>query len=188
MKSIIVAGNKNYGLGKSLYKKFPDASFYSRTCGGYHLTNHDQQTGFINKSLAYHTFISCSYLPDFQQLILVKRLWQLWTECKKPGHIIVIGSTSEMRSMSMYATEKRALKDWCMNMSRICAGGEPSIDTRIGIKISYISPGLLDTENNKNSNTKRLDPDYFVDTIKWVMDQPEKVVIHNLSVYPVQYE
>jgi hypothetical protein len=187
MKSIIVSGNKNYGLGKHLYKKFPDASFYSRSCGGYHLTNHDQQTGFINKSLSYHTYISCSSLPDFHQLILVQRLWELWVECKKPGHIIVIGSTSELRSMSKYATEKRALKDWCMNFNRISVGNEPLVVKKSnGVKISHLSPGLLDTENNKKTESNKIDLDYFVDTIKWVMDQPEEIVINNLSVYPVQ--
>jgi hypothetical protein len=178
MKSLIVAGNKNYGLGKHLYQKFPKATYYSRSCGGFDLTDHFQQTDFINKSLSYHTFISCSYLPDFQQLILVQRLWQMWVECKKVGHIIVIGSTSEMRSMSKYATEKRALKDWCLNFSRISSGGESTVSSNNGIKISYISPGLLKKE--------KLDPDYFVDTIKWVMDQPEEVVIQNLTICPVQ--
>ena len=46
MKKIIISGNKNYGLGTSFYKVFPDADFFSRTNGEWDFQDAEQIKNF----------------------------------------------------------------------------------------------------------------------------------------------
>ena len=80
MKKIIVAGNKNYGLAKSIFEAHSDAKFYSRTNGNLDLGKPLDRDVFVNHTLDYDVFISCSYLPDFKQLFLVGKVWRKWNE------------------------------------------------------------------------------------------------------------
>lgn len=185
MKTMIIAGNKNYGLGKHLYKEYSDATFYSRSCGGYDLCDRCQRQNFIEKSLSYDVFISCSYLPDYNQLFLVRDLWKYWNKKKKKGSIIVIGSTADNKNNSSYSLEKKSLKTFCRNYGN---GFEIKNETGLfethGIKITYISPGLLDVGEQKEKYLKinKIGPDYLVKTITWLLNQPEDILIHNLTI------
>jgi len=171
---MIVAGNKDDRLAKCIYEAYPEGKFYSRTCGGFDLTNKNQRDNFINESLSHDVFISCSCLYDFNQLLLVKELWLRWVEEKHKGTIIVFGSVADNILASVYSIEKRALKEYCTLISRLSA--------KNGIKVTYLAPGLIESEYE---NVGKLDPLYLVDTIKWILAQPTNIEIQFLSIIPV---
>jgi hypothetical protein len=188
-KKIIIAGNPNYGLAKNLQKKYPNATFYSRSHGNLNLSKEEDRNIFGKESLKYEVCILCSYIPYFKQTLLVGRIWKEWTENKKPGNIIVLGSTADTsKGARFYCIEKRALKDFCRNYGDGASGGGPNLVPGNGVKITYIAPGVLDLPKQQEKypiELGKLDPDYLAGVIDWVINQPDNVVIHDLSIDPV---
>lgn len=189
IKKIIVAGNPNYGLGKSINKAHPEAKFYSRTNGGMHLNLEDGRNAFTQETLNYDIFISCSYLPYFQQLLLVGKVWNVWKDNGKKGQIIVFGSTADTsKGARFYSIEKRALKDFCRNYGDGAAGGGPNLIKGNGIKITYIAPGVLDLPKQREKypdDLGKINPDYLVSVMNWILEQPEDILIHDISLDPI---
>ena len=192
MKSIIVSGNKHYGLGKSLYKKFPDASFFSRSNGDYDFMKNECMEKFAKASLDYDVYISCSYLPYFQQTLLLGKVWKYWNEAKKRDQMIVLGSTADWSTkMWFYPTEKKALKDFCRRYGGAASGGGPQLYPGNGIRITYVAPGMLDLprQHEKHGHDlAKLDTDYLCGVIEWLIQQPRNVNIYDISMDPVQHE
>lgn len=191
MKKVIISGNKNYGLAKSLYKLFPDATFCSRSNGSYDLSVDSQITTFILESLNYDIFISCSYIPFFAQTILLAKLYKKWMDEKKIGQIIVVGSTADWSTKArFYSTEKKALRDFCRRMAGMSAGGGPDLYPGNNIRITYIAPGMIDLPKQREKHGEdlaKLDPDYIAEVIKWLTEQPANINIHDLSMDPIQH-
>ena len=192
MKKIIISGNKNYGLGTSFYKVFPDADFFSRTNGEWDFQDAEQIKKFADKSLDYDVYISCSYVPYFKQLLLLASVVKRWYDNKKRGQIIVIGSTADWSTkVWLYPTEKKALRDYCRRYGSMAAGGGPDLYPGSGIRITYVAPGMIDLPKQREKHGERLaklDPDYIVGVCKWLLDQPENINIYDISMEPVQYE
>ena len=189
-RAILVAGNKNYGLGKSIYENFPRAKFCSRSNGGYDFFKKEAIEKFANYSLHFSDCIFCSYIPYFFQTILLEKTWNLWNSEGKKGHMIVIGSTSDNSPKRwLYSIEKRALRDWCRVYGKSASGGGPELYPGNGIKITYIAPGMIDLPKQREKHGEKLaklDPSYIVEVIKWVLSQPENVNIYDISMDPVQ--
>ncbi len=189
MKKIIVAGNPNYGLAKSIYKAHPEAKFYSRTNGELHLNTVEGRDLFAEKSLDYDVFIACSFMPYFKQLLLVAKVWKIWKDNNKKGSIIVMGSTADTsKGERFYPIEKRALKDFCRSYGDGASGGGPKLVKGNGIKITYIAPGVLDLPKQREKYPEELgkiNTDYLVSIINWILFQPDDIVIYDISLDPV---
>ena len=189
-KTIIISGNKHYGLGKTLYKTFPNASFYSRSCGGFDFFKDDDVIKFSKLSLDYDVYISCSCLNHFRQTLLLGAVWKVWKDNNKNGQIIAIGSTADWSTKPwLYPTEKVSLRDFCRRFAGMTTGGGPNLFKGIGIRITYLAPGMLDLPRQQEkygNELAKLDTYYLCDIIKWLIDQPENVNIHNISLDPIQ--
>jgi len=192
MKKIIVSGNKHYGLSKSIYKKFPEAEFFSRSNGDLNLIDENQMDEFVNKSMEFDIYISCSYLPYFKQLMLLGKLWSRWNKEKKKGQIIVLGSTADWQVRAdLYCLEKKSLRDFCNRFGRNGSGGGPNLYPGNGIRMTYLAPGMIDLPKQREKrglDLAKLDPEYIVDVIEWLLQQPENINIYELSMDPVQYK
>ena len=79
MPKILIAGNKDYGLAKELYKLYPDAEFLSRSTG-YDLTSSDGQKRCAERILEANVFINCSALWKFNQTVLLDTVYKKCTE------------------------------------------------------------------------------------------------------------
>ena len=190
MKTVIIAGNRNYGLGKTLAETYPNAKFCSRSCGGYDFKQLDQRNRFSELSLSYDVAILCSYIPQFNQVLVLNNLWETWNDAKHRGHIIVLGSTADTSPKRwLYPVEKRALRDFCRLYGKGASGGGPDLYPSNGIKITYVAPGMLDLPKQREKNgpdLAMLDTKYLVSVIQWLLDQPENVNIYDISMDPVQ--
>jgi len=190
-REIIVAGNKDYGLAKAIYKKYPHATFCSRSNGGYNFYMKESITRFARKTLDYDVCIFCTNVRKYFQIFLASTVWELWTEYIDSGgdrydigtHFIVIGSTADSSpGTNSNALEKKALKEWCRRY------GEKAPE--YGIRITYVAPGILDVESMKRKygeESDKLDPAYVVDVIDWILHQPDNVNIYEISMDPLLY-
>jgi hypothetical protein len=182
MKKILISANKNEGLGKSLYKLYPDATFCSRETG-YELTTTSDQLKFAREALEHDIIIICSSLWKFNQTILLDEVYKLLTRHKKMPYIICIGDTTDrVKTGEAFRlnAEKKALRDYCNTLGLSGAWGE---DTP---KVTYISLGLLSNKQRRYPERKPLDIDLAANYIKWLIDQPEYVSINEISIDPMQ--
>lgn len=183
---VIVAGNSNYGLAKSLANVFENndvwAEFYSKSNGGYDFLEQQKQKLFAEQSISYDVVILCSYIKNFSQVRLLEKIARLWFEQNKEGQIIVVGSTADLNTKgntNIYPVEKKALKHYCRQLSISAAG-----DDGHRIRTTYIAPGNMHTpsQDKKLPQKKKLDCDYVAGLIYWLMQQPKQVVISELSL------
>lgn len=190
MSKIIVSGNKNYGLAKVLYEKFPKADFCSRSNGEFDFLNNQRIEDFAIKSLEYDVYISCSYIPNFGQINLLRKVYETWQEVAKKGRMIVFGSTADWGTkVWYYPTEKRALRDFCRRYGSAGSGGGPNLHKGNGILITYIAPGMIDLPRQREKygmEMAKVDPYYLAGIVKWIMEQPEDLNIYDISMDPVQ--
>ncbi len=189
MKKIIVSGNPRFGLAEALNDIFPHADFNSRSHNQTDLKNHESHVQFAQKSLGYDVYINCSCLSRFRQTLLLEEVYKAWSENGHTGHIISLGSTADTPVKGtpwVYPIEKKALKAYCRNLSMRSLGGHGSKPS--GIRITYISPGYIDTPKvrEKHPEVDKLDPKYLAQVIKWVIEQPEHVNISELCLDPIQ--
>ena len=125
---VLVAGNKDYGVAKSIYKLFPDAEFVSRSNGDWDLSKYQAQRDLAKKSLDYDVFISVSTIWKFHQTTLVQEVSKAWEESNHKGYMIVFGSSADTpvkASTLMYPTEKKALRAYCRQISQKSSGDQP---------------------------------------------------------------
>lgn len=188
-KSIIVSGNNNYGLAQEIQKAFPYADFCSRSTSGHDFNRHEDRIHFAEKSLQYDVYVSCSCLSQFRQVLLLQQVYEAWVNSNKSGHIICIGSSRDNQVGGTdwtYPIEKRALRDYCTNLSlkttRTGRSGDPVI------KVTYIRPGYFSTPkvDAKYPEAKKMTPAYMASLIQWIMSQPSEYNISELNVSPLQ--
>ncbi|MCB0366119.1 MAG: hypothetical protein H6624_17670 [Bdellovibrionaceae bacterium] len=180
---IIVAGNPEYGIGQGIYQKWPEAEFASRR-NGFDLTEDEGRTAFARRSMDFDVVIFCSALWRFNQTILVEQVWRTWSEQKKAGHLICLGSTADVGARAsnwLYPIEKKSLQSLCQNLSWCIHKGSP-------IKVTYLSLGYVLTPKTeeKHPQKKKLSVSYVVDLVDWVLHQPEGVNVNSMSLDPCQ--
>lgn len=189
IKKTIISGNKNYGLGMALSQKVPGADFFSRSCGGYDFSKHEARVKFAELSCDYEVYISCSCLAQFRQTLLLEAVYQKWLETGKSGYIICLGSSADATvkgTQWLYPIEKKALRDYCRNLSLATLGGHGSKPT--GIRITYLSPGYLQTSgaDKKHPDVQKIDLDYMAELIQWLIQQPPNINISHMGLDPIQ--
>ena len=186
-KKILIAGNQEYGLSGALYKKWPDATFISRSTGlKMDLCLLKNQRHIAELSLEYDVFISVSSLWKFHQTSLVQEVSKKWKEQKHKGYIIAVGSSADTpvkASTWLYPGEKKALRAYCRGVSQMVSG-----DNYCGFKMTYLSPGWMRTpiEEKKHPDIPKLDLEYVANTVEWLINQPDTVNISELCLDEVR--
>jgi len=178
---IMLTGNKNWGLAKELYKSFEHVSCFSRSTG-VHLTTEVDQEFLAKKTLSCDVFINCSKLNNFNQTLLLKKVWDTWNENNKKGIIINIGSTVDTGlkgGSRIYNVEKVALRNLSRKLSLDTSSGN-------GIKVSYISLGYLDTKGVSFQDKVKIKLNEVSDIIQWVLNTPSTININEISIDAIQ--
>jgi len=182
---MIVAGNKKYGLAKSLHKLYPDALFCSRSEGGYDLTKLEHHAKFAERAAYHDEIILCSALWKFNQTVLLDAVYKKCLEVKAFPHIICVGSTTDRvknGSPWLYNAEKKALRDYCNTLAIGGVWGDSKP------KVSYISVGTLSNNQDKHPGRKTMNVDQAAEYVKWLIDQPTWININEISIDPMQSE
>lgn len=182
---ILVAGNKEYGLAKAIYEKYPDATFLSRTTG-YDLKDHSVRVGVAKMSLEYDVFLSVSTLGGFAQTRLIEEIMKVWWITNHSGYLIALGSSADtpVKGTSwVYPAEKKALRAYCRQQGQAIAG-----DTPPNWKVTYLATGNLHTPNQdkKLPDTPKLDTSYVAETVDWLINQPKHINITELCLDRIQ--
>ena len=190
MKKIIVSGNARYGLAKSIATQFPNAEFASRSASpSTDLMQEQQMSEFVERTLGFDVYISCSCLYHFQQTLLLEKVHRRWTDCGHSGHILIMGSTADTPvkgTPQLYPIEKKALKAYARNLSMASLGGHGSAPS--GVRITYISVGYLNTPSmeRKHPEFHKINTDYLAKVMAWILDQPQSMNINEISIDPIQ--
>jgi short-subunit dehydrogenase len=178
---MIITGNKNKGLARSLYRVYNDAVFCSRETG-FDLTKSEDQERFANLCLEHNIIINCSALWRFEQTNLLDIIYKTCVKHNHVAHIICIGSTTDRVKNGkpwLYNAEKKALRDYS---NTLALGG---VWDRFP-KISYISFGTLSNNQTKHPDRRCLNIDQAAEYVKWLIDQPRYVNINEISIDPMQ--
>jgi NADP-dependent 3-hydroxy acid dehydrogenase YdfG len=178
---ILITGNKEFGLAKSLALLYPDADFASRATG-FDLTTRDGYKKLGIMAANYDVFINCSALHKFNQTLVLDYIYKTCQEMNHPIHIINVGSTTDRVKKAtswIYNAEKKALRDYSnsLSLTGVWDGGP---------KVTLISFGSLSNVQAKHPNRVCLDIDRAASYIKWVIDQPQDICINEISIDPLQ--
>ena len=121
---ILIAGNPDYGLAKSLHKIYAqntsseNTKFVSRTHGNFDLSIPSKQRELADLSMDYDVFIAVSCIHRFAQVEYVQEVAKRWIE-RKHGHIVAIGSSADTSKGSLGCIpEKKALRAYCRQLSQ----------------------------------------------------------------------
>lgn len=180
--NILITGNANVGLAKSLFKLYPDATYVSRS-NGYDLTTNDGQNKLLEIIEKYDVIINSSALHKFNQSILLDKIYKRCTELNLRPYIINVGSTTDRVKNGkawLYNAEKKALRDYSNTL------GINGV-WNVGPKITYISFGTLSNNQDKHPDRKCIDINLAALYIKWLLDQPVQLCINEISIDPLQY-
>ena len=180
---MIITGNQNEGLAKSLAKLYPDAEFISRETG-YDFGKKLDMERCAEAVIAHDVFINCSALFRFNQTSLLDIVYKKCILEKHSCHIINIGSTTDRVKKGgawLYNAEKKALRDYSntLGLTGVWATGP---------KVSYISFGTLSNNQEKHPDRKCMNIDTAAEYIKWIVDQPKHFTINEMSIDPMQSE
>lgn len=184
--SILVAGNKNYGLANSIQNITSEAKFASRSTG-YDLSIMSKQEELASESLHYDVFISVSSLYNYYQNQLIEKIVKTWYNNQHQGYILVIGSTADTPvpgTIWQYPAEKKSLRAYCRQISMLISSENPP-----PFRMTYLSPGNMNTPKaeEKRPEVPKLDTDYIVEIIGWLLNQPQNVNISELCLDRIQF-
>lgn len=180
---MIITGNSSNGVAGALAKLYPNAEFISRTTGFDLSTKVDQER--LAEAVCKHgVFVNCAALYKFNQTTLLNIVYHKCILEKHNCHIINIGSTTDRVKKGgawLYNAEKKALRDYSntLGLNGVWASGP---------KVSYISFGTLNNNDEKHPDRKTIDIDVAAEYIKWIVDQPQHLNINELSIDPMQPE
>ena len=178
---ILITGNKNFGVAKELFTIFPEATFISRETG-YDLTKKEIQKEVAKKTLEYDVFINNSALYRFEQTNLLECVYKY---CKNKNHniyIINLGSTIDRFNKGtdwIYSAEKKALRDYTNSLSKQSVWENAP-------KVSLISFGSLSNVQHKHPDRTCLPIEITTNYIKWLIEQPKDIHVHEISIDPIQ--
>jgi len=180
---MIITGNNKIGLSGALAKIYPDAEFCSRTTG-YDFGKKADQERLAEAVLAHNVFVNCAALYKFNQSVMLNIVYHKCILENHNCHIINIGSTTDRVKKGgawIYNAEKKALRDYSntLGLNGVWSNGP---------KISYISFGTLDNNQEKHPTRKTMSIDTAAEYIKWIIDQPAHLNINELSIDPMQPE
>jgi NADP-dependent 3-hydroxy acid dehydrogenase YdfG len=183
---ILITGKRGYGVASALYEHYPDATFIGRNESGHDLCEREVQTDVAEIALDHDVFINCSALWRFNQTLLLQAVFKRCHEERHAIHIINIGSTVERVTkgrVSNYAHDKEALKNQSHEYS-LSSVWNPNMITRS----TYISFGTMPTPNaiEQHPDRKKISLSEVAGYIKWVIDQPAHLHIHEISIDPRQ--
>lgn len=175
---IVVAGNRNYGLSKELYNKYPTAKFCSRS-SGYDLTSSEGVDRFTSLCKRADIILLVSNLGGFNQTMLLDNVYK---NVQNNSYIIALSSSTDRISkpgQPLYNTEKKALKERANSLSLGSVNGN-------GPRLTLLSVGTLENKKEQNPNKKLLTMQTIVAYIDWLISQPKEININNLSVDIIQ--
>jgi len=178
---MLVAGNKNYGLGQAIFEINNDAEFFSRS-SGHNLFDQNVINVFCEQSLKHNKIVLCSALHSFQQTKLLNSVYEHCVENNHRPHIVTVGSTTDRFSTGkpwLYNAEKKALRDYSATLAM---GGV----WRDRPKITYISFGTMSNNADKHPDRKCLDIDSAAKYIQWIFEVPGSININEISIDPMQ--
>lgn len=181
-KSIICSGNPEFGVASEMAKRWPQATFVSRTDWGYDLTQDGYRQKLAEKALKHDVFINCAALWRFNQTLVLETVYKMALKNNHPLHIINIGSTTDRATKGsdwIYQQEKKALRSTsnAMGLKSIWSGGP---------KVSYVTFGTLENNQHKHPDRKVMTLAEAVDCIEYVLQAPEHLCVNELSVDPLQ--
>ncbi len=178
---ILITGNKNYGLSKELALMFDQATFVSRS-SGFDLTTQAGQSRCAELALEHDVFVNCAALHKFNQTVLLEMIYKMCVNANHNIHIINVGSTTDRVKNGkawLYNAEKKALRDYSNTL------GISGVWDK-GPKVSYISFGTLENNQQKHPDRKTMKLNQAAQYIKWIVEQPINISINELSVDPMQ--
>lgn len=179
---MIITGNPQKGLAKSLYEIFPQAVFCSRT-SGYDLTVSRDQDRFADEATKHDNIILSSALWKFQQTVLLDKTYKKCREAQLRPLIICIGSTTDRVKNGkpwLYNAEKKALRDYT---NTLALGGVWDKMPRV----SYMSFGTLRNKQEKHPDRKCLEIRKAAEYVAWLINQPKDLHINEISIDPIQH-
>jgi hypothetical protein len=179
---ILISGNREFGLAKSLYTLYPQAEFASRS-NGYDLCSHDGLQDFAELATHADVVVINAALWRFQQTVVLDAVYKACTASGARPHIITVGSTTDRVKKGgawLYNAEKKALRDYSNTL------GINGVWSKDLPKVSYISFGTLSNNQHKHPDRNCLDIDQAADYVKWLIDQPKHVNINEISIDPMQ--
>ena len=190
MKKVLITGNRNYGLCKSICNLFDTVDDISYTTisrsNGWNLDVGPEQKRladyFVDEK--FDIFINNSAIWKFHQIMIAEQVYAKCVEEKHSAHFIHMGSTADTGVKGRtwrYPTEKKALRDYNRDLTYMTMGGS-------NVKTTCLSPGSLTTPSvmKKHPDRKFLDTEYVADLILWLINQPDYVNINEISVDPIQ--
>jgi len=178
---MIITGNPEKGIAKSLLLHYPDAEFCSRATG-FDLTKADGQEAFADRCLEHDKVVINSALWKFNQTLLLDTVYKTLKKAQNDAHIVCIGSTTDRTSKGnswLYNAEKKALRDYCNSLGLVNVWHS-------GPKITYISFGTLSNNQEKHPGRTCMDIDVAAEYISWIFKQPSHLAINELSIDPIQ--
>ena len=181
MTRILITGNPEFGLAKSMVGIWPDAVFVSRT-NGWDLTDDQRKRDLAKECLNYDVFINNSALWKYHQSLLLREVYSAAKDVGHPLRIICVGSTTDRTSKGndwLYHHEKKALREYCNSLSLLSIWGG-------GPKVTLVSFGTLSNNQHKHPDRNCMDIDAAAAYVKWVVDQPISLGINELSIDPTQ--
>lgn len=191
MKKVLITGNRDYGLCQAVCDLFDTDNTLSYTCASrttnYDLCSDNGKQAVISEFIdgEYDVFINNSALWKFHQTMLARDLFDAAIENKTKSYLINIGSTADtgVRGRTwIYPTEKKSLKAFNRDLSYATSYADAPMRTTL------VSPGSLNTPGiiKKHPDRELIDTTYVAEIILWLINQPEYVNIHELSLDAMQ--
>lgn len=168
---ITITGHTS-GIGKALFDNF--SLEYHPVKGLSRSNGHDLEKdldSFISND--FQVYINNAY-SGFRQTELLYKLFEQNRDRK--CLIINIGSVSadgNKDDINEYAVHKASLEKACTQLQLI--------DSKC--KIIHVKLGRTKTPMTEHrSNFPRIEPEYIADTVKWIISQPEQILIKNITI------
>lgn len=186
--NILMTGNPNKEIAKSIKEIYPNASFVSRSKNStYSLDLSDQSNiDLLAKiSLNYDIFINSALIPNFGQTLILQAIWTEWKSNSKSGHIINYGSAVDYYyrpDNRLYPIEKRALRDLNRSLTKHVNWFDSKIRT------TYLSFGGVSTEKTIEQwgHYKHLNVNEIAKYTQWIIENPNHINIDELHITPIQ--
>ena len=181
MKKILCTGNPETGLAAEIATRFPGTSFASRA-NGFELEWTTHRDRLAKLALDHDVFINCSALFHFHQSMVLEQVYKEALAANHNLHIINIGSTTDRATKGSdwrYQQEKKALRSMsnAMGLKSVWQGGP---------KVSYVTFGTLENNQQKHPDRKVMTMKEAVDMIEYTMNVPAHLVLNEISIDPIQ--